>query len=127
MTRGAILDVVVDLSPESSTYLRHIAVELSADNHRALYAPERFAHGYQVLEDATETSYQGILCARESSWTALQRPASTQRGPCRSVRFRPGQRMDVAPGDRARTEIAKCGYELRSRTIGEARTDGGIS
>ena len=57
-TRGAILDIIVDLRPESPTYLRHIAVELSADNHRALYVPERFAHGYQVLEDATETSYQ---------------------------------------------------------------------
>ena len=33
-------------------------MELSADNHRALYVPERFAHGYQVLEDITETSYQ---------------------------------------------------------------------
>jgi dTDP-4-dehydrorhamnose 3,5-epimerase len=33
-------------------------VELSADNHRALYVPGRFAHGYQVLEDVTETSYQ---------------------------------------------------------------------
>jgi dTDP-4-dehydrorhamnose 3,5-epimerase len=57
-TRGAILDIIVDLRPESPTYLRHVAVELSADNHRALYVPERFAHGYQVLEDATETSYQ---------------------------------------------------------------------
>jgi dTDP-4-dehydrorhamnose 3,5-epimerase len=57
-TRGAILDVIVDLRPESPTFLRHIAVELTADNHRALYVPERFAHGYQVLEDETETSYQ---------------------------------------------------------------------
>jgi dTDP-4-dehydrorhamnose 3,5-epimerase len=57
-TRGAILDIIVDLRPESPTYLQHIAVELSADNHRALYVPERFAHGYQTLEDATETSYQ---------------------------------------------------------------------
>ena len=57
-TRGAILDVIVDLRPESPTYLDHISVELTADNHRALYVPERFAHGYQVLEDATETSYQ---------------------------------------------------------------------
>jgi dTDP-4-dehydrorhamnose 3,5-epimerase len=57
-TRGAILDIIVDLRPESSTYLDHIAVELTADNHRALYVPKRFAHGYQVLEDATETSYQ---------------------------------------------------------------------
>lgn len=57
-TRGAILDIIVDLRPESPTYLEHVAVELSADNHRALYVPERFAHGYQVLEDITETSYQ---------------------------------------------------------------------
>jgi dTDP-4-dehydrorhamnose 3,5-epimerase len=57
-TRGAILDIIVDLRPESPTYLEHVSVELSADNHRALYVPERFAHGYQVLEDGTETSYQ---------------------------------------------------------------------
>jgi len=57
-TRGAILDIIVDLRPESPTYLQHIAAELTEDNHRALYVPERFAHGYQVLADATETSYQ---------------------------------------------------------------------
>jgi dTDP-4-dehydrorhamnose 3,5-epimerase len=57
-TRGAILDIIVDLRPESPTYLDHVGVELSADNHRAIYVPERFAHGYQVLEDSTETSYQ---------------------------------------------------------------------
>jgi len=57
-TRGAILDIIVDLRPESATYLEHIAVELSEDNRRALYVPERFAHGYQVLADDTETSYQ---------------------------------------------------------------------
>jgi dTDP-4-dehydrorhamnose 3,5-epimerase len=56
-SRGAILDVVIDLRPESPTYLRHFAVELSADNRRSLYVPERFAHGYQVLEDHTETTY----------------------------------------------------------------------
>jgi dTDP-4-dehydrorhamnose 3,5-epimerase len=57
-TRGAILDIIVDLRPESPTYLQHVAVELSADNRRALYVPERFAHGYQTLVDETETSYQ---------------------------------------------------------------------
>ncbi len=57
-TRGAILDTIVDLRPESPTYLEHISVELSEDNHRALYVPERFAHGYQALRDGTETSYQ---------------------------------------------------------------------
>jgi dTDP-4-dehydrorhamnose 3,5-epimerase len=57
-TRGAILDIIVDLRPESPTYLQNIPVELSEDNNRALYVPERFAHGYQALRDNTETSYQ---------------------------------------------------------------------
>ena len=57
-TRGAILDIIVDLRPESPTYFQHVAVELNEDNGRALYVPERFAHGYQVLRDKTETSYQ---------------------------------------------------------------------
>lgn len=57
-SRGTIVDVVVDLRPESPTYLQHVAVELNAENRRGLYVPERFAHGYQVLEDNTETTYQ---------------------------------------------------------------------
>ena len=57
-TRGAILDIIVDLRPESPTYLQHISVELNEENRRALFVPERFAHGYQVLVDGTETSYQ---------------------------------------------------------------------
>jgi dTDP-4-dehydrorhamnose 3,5-epimerase len=57
VTRGAVVDVIVDLRPESPTYLQHLAVELTADNHTALYVPERFAHGYQALEDSTETMY----------------------------------------------------------------------
>jgi len=57
-TRGAIVDIIVDLRPESPTYLQHVAVELTEDNFRALYVPERFAHGYQALRDNTDTSYQ---------------------------------------------------------------------
>lgn len=57
-TRGAILDIIVDLRPESPTYLDHISVELNEDNMTSLYVPERFAHGYQVLCDNTDTSYQ---------------------------------------------------------------------
>ena len=57
-TRGAILDIIVDLRPESPTYLQHVAVELNEDNMTALYVPERFAHGYQALRDNTDTSYQ---------------------------------------------------------------------
>lgn len=57
-TRGAIRDIIVDLRPESPTYLQHISIELDEDSHRAIYVPGRFAHGYQALRDKTETSYQ---------------------------------------------------------------------
>ena len=57
-TRGAIYDVIVDLRPASPTYKQWIGVELTADNHRMLYVPEDFAHGFQTLEDNTEVNYQ---------------------------------------------------------------------
>ena len=57
-TRGGIVDIIVDLRPESPTFLEHVAVELTEENARSLYVPERFAHGYQVLRDNTDTSYQ---------------------------------------------------------------------
>ena len=57
-TRGAIVDIIVDLRPESPTFLQSFSVELSAENGRALYVPRRFAHGYQTLAPETETSYQ---------------------------------------------------------------------
>ena len=56
--RGAVFSVIVDVRPASPTYLRHLSVELTADNHRALYAPEGFAAGMQTLLDDTELYYQ---------------------------------------------------------------------
>jgi len=56
--RGAVHDIIVDLRPESPTFLQHVTVELTADNHRGIYIPGRFAHGYQALADDTETTYQ---------------------------------------------------------------------
>jgi dTDP-4-dehydrorhamnose 3,5-epimerase len=57
-TRGALLDIIVDLRPESETYLQHEAVELDAESMRALYVPELFAHGYQTLRADTVASYE---------------------------------------------------------------------
>jgi dTDP-4-dehydrorhamnose 3,5-epimerase len=57
-TRGSIYDVIVDLRPDSPTFRKWVAEELSAENHRMLYVPGEFAHGYQTLEDKTEVSYQ---------------------------------------------------------------------
>jgi dTDP-4-dehydrorhamnose 3,5-epimerase len=57
-TKGAIYDVIIDMRPESPTYRQHIGVELTAENRRALYVPELFAHGYQALTDDAEVVYQ---------------------------------------------------------------------
>lgn len=56
-TRGGILDIIVDLRPESPTYLQHTSVELTEENRRGIYVPRRFAHGYQVLTEGAETTY----------------------------------------------------------------------
>ncbi len=56
-TRGALHDVVVDLRPGSPTRLQHATFELRADEHRMLYVPVQFAHGFQTLEDDTEVLY----------------------------------------------------------------------
>ena len=58
VTAGAIFDVIVDLRPESPTYGRHLAVELSLQNRRMLFIPKQFAHGFLTLTDSTEIEYQ---------------------------------------------------------------------
>lgn len=57
-TRGAIYDVMLDLRPSSPTYLQWVSAELSEENHKMLYVPEGFAHGYQTLTDIAEVIYQ---------------------------------------------------------------------
>lgn len=54
---GAIWDVTIDMRPDSPTYLEHISVELSAENRRAIYLPDMFAHGNQALTDNVELLY----------------------------------------------------------------------
>jgi len=56
--KGALFDVLLDLRPSSSSYLRHVAVELNAENRNAVFIPHGVAHGFQTLADATEVLYQ---------------------------------------------------------------------
>ena len=56
-TRGALLDVIVDLRPDSPAYRQWEAVELSADNRRMFYMPKGIAHGYITLTDGVEAYY----------------------------------------------------------------------
>jgi dTDP-4-dehydrorhamnose 3,5-epimerase len=57
-TKGAIYDVIIDIRPDSETYLRHFGIELTESNRTALYVPEMFAHGYLTLTDDAEVFYQ---------------------------------------------------------------------
>lgn len=57
-TRGAIWDVIVDVRENSPTRYKWHAAELSAENCRALYVPQGFAHGFQTLADNSEILYQ---------------------------------------------------------------------
>lgn len=56
-TRGKIYDVCIDLREDSATYLQYVGVELSEENGKMLYVPKGCAHGYQTLEDDTQTLY----------------------------------------------------------------------
>ena len=57
-TRGAVLDVIIDLRPESPTFKQWIREELTEENRLLLYVPEGFAHGFQTLKPNSEVFYQ---------------------------------------------------------------------
>jgi dTDP-4-dehydrorhamnose 3,5-epimerase len=56
-TKGAILDAMIDLRPDSPTFKQWYCAELSATNGKMFYIPKGFAHGYKTLEDSTEIFY----------------------------------------------------------------------
>lgn len=55
---GKVLDVAIDIRKSSPTYGKHVAVELSSDNHRQLFIPQGFAHGFSVLSEKAIIQYK---------------------------------------------------------------------
>jgi dTDP-4-dehydrorhamnose 3,5-epimerase len=76
-TAGAIWDAIIDLRPGSPTLRQWVGVELTAGNHRALYIPEGFAHGFITLADETEVFYQmgGVYNAEAARGVRWNDPA----------------------------------------------------
>jgi dTDP-4-dehydrorhamnose 3,5-epimerase len=57
-TRGSIYDAIIDLRPNSPTLKKHFGLVLTSEDHKMLYVPEGFAHGFLTLEDDSEVFYQ---------------------------------------------------------------------
>jgi len=55
---GKVLDIAIDLRPESPTFGQHVAVELSAENKKQLFIPRGFGHGFSVLSETAEFFYK---------------------------------------------------------------------
>lgn len=58
VVKGTVLDVAVDLRSNSPTFAQHVEVELTADNHRQVFIPKGFAHGFAVLSDEAVFQYK---------------------------------------------------------------------
>ena len=72
-TMGRVYDVIIDLRPNSKTFMQWIVVELTSANRKMIYVPKGFAHGFLTLEDNTEVFYQmsefyAPECARGVRW-----------------------------------------------------------
>ncbi len=107
---GAIFDVLVDVRRESPTFGRWEGFELSAANHRTLYVPGGFAHGFQCLADGCEVFYQmsEFLCLRTGARPPLER--SRREHPMAHRRANPlGARPETAVARRPRLKILLTG------------------
>jgi dTDP-4-dehydrorhamnose 3,5-epimerase len=94
-TRGALLDVIVDLRKESPAYRQWDAVELTADNRRMLYMPEGVAHGYLTLTDDVEACYYA-----SSPWAPQAESGARWDDPAFGIRW-PFEPVVISEKDRS--------------------------
>ncbi len=105
VTRGAILDVAVDIRVGSPTYGQHVAVELSASNRKQVWMPAGFAHGFCSLEDNSEVIYKvtAFYAAESDAGLAWDDPALGIHWPV------DGSRAQLSPKDRLHPKLADLG------------------
>ena len=103
--RGEILDVLLDLRPESPAYLRHVTVDLSEANRDAVFVPAGIAHGFQTLTDGVEVLYQ------MSDFYAPQLATGVRwDDPAFGIRW-PLPAMAMSPADVSRTAFDRRAFE----------------
>jgi dTDP-4-dehydrorhamnose 3,5-epimerase len=69
---GIVYDVIIDLRKESPTFLKYFGLELSSENRKMIYIPERFAHGFQTLTDDCELIYHHTAVYNPSAETGIR-------------------------------------------------------
>ena len=106
-TSGGVYDVIIDLRPDSPSYMGWIGVELTAENRRALYVPEGFAHGYQTLSDGTETYYQV-----SAPYTPAAERGVRWDDPVFGIEWPPAAERVISEKDRAWPDYQR-GFELK--------------
>jgi len=116
--RGALVDVLLDLRPDSGSYLQHCALELSAENGNAVYIPPGVAHGFQTLTGSTEVLYQmtDYFAPELSTAVRWNDPAFAIRWPLEEIVISERDAA-CAPFDRGQfeTELAQHKGHARSR------------
>jgi dTDP-4-dehydrorhamnose 3,5-epimerase len=113
--RGRLCDVLLDLRPQSSSYLRHVALILDEDNRDAVFIPSGVAHGFQTLADRTEVQYQ------MTDVYAPQLAAGVRwNDPAFAIRWPMSQKIVISDRDAAYPDFERHQFEaeLERRTAG---------
>lgn len=101
--RGAVLDVAVDIRRGSPTFGQHVAVELTEENHRQLFIPRGFAHGFSVLSDIAVFQYK---C--DNPYAPQAEGASAWDDPALGIDWRiPAPRILLSAKDAAHPRLAE--------------------